>query len=201
IASGSASTRKLGNTSLCDRSARSSLTPRNSNRRLFSAPAIERERTLVALVELADAPREVAHPSMVGHRTRMQTLLLSVTVIVLNGLGNLSLTWGLRHAVDPLGLHPLRYLRAMIDPFVAIGIALLILWLLTRMALMSWADLTFVLPVTSIGYVLSAVLGCVFLQEVVSIERWAGTFLIFIGAMLVGVTTHHRTGRAPEEPK
>ena len=153
----------------------------------------------MALVELADAPREVAHPSMVGHRTRMQTLLLSVTVIVLNGLGNLSLTWGLRHAVDPLGLHPLRYLRAMIDPFVAIGIALLILWLLTRMALMSWADLTFVLPVTSIGYVLSAVLGCVFLHEVVSIERWAGTFLIFVGAMLVGATTHHRTPDVPEE--
>lgn len=155
----------------------------------------------MAPVELADAPCEITSPPMIGHRTRTQTLLLSVIVIALNGLGNLSLTWGLRHAPDPLGLHPLRYLRAMIDPFVAIGIALLILWLLTRMALMSWADLTFVLPVTSIGYVLSAVLGCVFLQEVVSIERWAGTFLIFIGAMLVGVTTHHRTGRAPEEPK
>ena len=114
----------------------------------------------MALVELADAPCEVAHPSMVGHRTRMQTLLLSVTVIVLNGL---------------------------------------VLWLLTRMALMSWADLTFVLPVTSIGYVLSAVLGCVFLHEVVSIERWAGTFLIFVGAMLVGATTHHRTPDVPEE--
>lgn len=153
----------------------------------------------MATLELADPPCEVAPQPVVRHRTRTQTLLLSITVIVLNGFGNLSLSWGLRHAHDSLGLHPLRYIRAMVDPFVAIGIALLILWLLTRMALMSWADLTFVLPVTSIGYVLSAVLGCVFLQEVVSIERWAGTFLIFIGAMLVGVTTHHRTGHVPED--
>ena len=43
----------------------------------------------------------------------------------------------------------------MLNPFVAMGIAALILALLTRMALLSLADLSFVLPVTAIGYVIA----------------------------------------------
>ena len=54
-----------------------------------------------------------------------------------------------------MGLNPFRlHSRYGESRFVAGGIGLLILWLLTRMALISWADLSFVLPVTSIGYVL-----------------------------------------------
>jgi uncharacterized membrane protein len=44
-----------------------------------------------------------------------------------------------------------------------------------------------VLPVTSIGYVLNAVMGAVFLGEVVSLLRWTGTALIVAGAALVGL--------------
>ena len=114
-------------------------------------------------------------------------------MILLNAIGNLSLTWGLRHVNEMLGANPLRYLSAMLQPFVAAGIALLILWLLTRMALMSWADLSFVQPVTAIGYVLNAVLGHVFLQEKITPQHWAGTFLIFAGAVLVGTTSQRGT--------
>ncbi len=113
---------------------------------------------------------------------------LAAAVVAFNAFGNLSLTWGLRHAALRLGVNPLGYVEVMLNPFVAAGIALLVLWLLTRMALMSWADLSFVLPVTSVGYVFSAILGEVFLREAVSMARWAGIVLIFVGAVLVGVT-------------
>ena len=130
----------------------------------------------------------------------MQTFLLVVAVVLLNAFGNLLLTWGLRHVADSLGLNPVHYLRAMINPFVAAGIAMLILWLLTRMTLMSWADLSFVLPVTSIGYVFATLLGFLVLHEDVSIERWIGTLLIFAGAVLVGATAHHHTKPPGVEP-
>ncbi len=130
-------------------------------------------------------------------RTCRQTLALSMAVILLNAIGNLSLTWGLRHVSDVLGTNPLHYLSAMLQPFVAAGIALLILWLLTRMALMSWADLSFVQPVTAVGYVLNAVLGHFFLREEITPQHWLGTFLIFMGAVLVGVTAQH-TSRTAE---
>lgn len=131
-------------------------------------------------------------------RSRAQALLLAAAVILLNAVGNLSLTWGLRHVEETMGLNPVGYIRAMVNPFVAGGIGLLILWLLTRMALMSWADLTFVLPVTSIGYVLVAFLGHFILHEAVSFQHWVGTFFIVIGAMLVGATTHQSDSPSEE---
>ena len=76
----------------------------------------------------------------------------------------------------------------MFHPLVALGIVLLIFWLLTRMTLFSWADLSFVVPVTAVGYVLAAVLGHFFLNEPVTRTNWIGTFLIFFGTAFVGVT-------------
>ena len=83
----------------------------------------------------------------------------------------------------------------MFQPWVGLGILLLILWLLTRMALLSRADLSYVLPVTSFGYVASAVLARFFLNEQITGLRWAGTLLIVIGTVLVGLG-NPRAGKA-----
>jgi uncharacterized membrane protein len=109
-------------------------------------------------------------------------------VIWLNALGNLSLAWGMKHVGESVNLNPLSFLRVMMDPAVATGILLLILWLLSRMTLLSWADLSFVLPLTSLGYVLAAVFGKVFLNETVTGAHWLGTGLIFVGTTIVGTT-------------
>ncbi len=85
-------------------------------------------------------------------------------------------------------MNPLAYIRAMVQPEVALGTLLLILWLLTRMALFSWADLSFVVPVTAVGYILAAILGHFFLREPVSLANWVGTLLIFFGTAFVGTT-------------
>jgi uncharacterized membrane protein len=79
-------------------------------------------------------------------------------------------------------------MRAVLNPFVALGISLLIVWLFSHMTLLSWADLSYVLPVTSIGYVLSAVAGKLFLHEDISRWRWAGILLIMSGVALVAHT-------------
>jgi drug/metabolite transporter (DMT)-like permease len=114
--------------------------------------------------------------------------------IALKAVGNLSLAWGMKHSPGRPSANPLHYLLAMLDPAVALGVGLLILSVLARMALLSIADLTFVLPVTAIGYVLAAFLGKTFLHEVVTPQRWAGTVLIVIGAALVGSTSESTTG-------
>jgi drug/metabolite transporter (DMT)-like permease len=89
-----------------------------------------------------------------------------------------------------VGLAPLGYLQAMLNPFVTLGISLLIFWLLTRMALMSWADLSFVQPFMGIGYVVAAALGRFVLHEQVGPPQWVGVLLIFAGSILVGATPH-----------
>ncbi len=80
---------------------------------------------------------------------------------------------------------PLLYLRAMIDPLVIIGIVMQIVWMLKRMSLLSVADLSFVLPVTASGYVISTLLGRLVLHEQVSLSRWMGAILISVGSALV----------------
>ena len=119
---------------------------------------------------------------------RFRIFALVLGVICLNALGNLSLAWGMKHSRESVGLNPLSFLRVMLDPAIAAGILLLILWLLSRMTLLSWADLSFVLPLTSLGYVLAAVFGKVFLNETVTGAHWIGTGLIFLGTTIVGTT-------------
>ncbi|MBV8070224.1 MAG: EamA family transporter [Acidobacteriaceae bacterium] len=118
---------------------------------------------------------------------RLKTLVLVLVVVSLNSFGDLALAWGMRHS-STVRTNPLEYLAAMANPFVELGIVLLVLWMLTRMALLSWADLSFVLPVTGTAYVMAAVLGKMFLHETISAVHWSGIFLIFAGTALVGST-------------
>jgi uncharacterized membrane protein len=117
-----------------------------------------------------------------------KTRLFAVIVVCSNALGNLFLTRGMKAFAGALSLSPAAYISAIFSPWVAAGIALLIVWMLSRMALFGWADLSYVLPVTSVGYVLSALMGRYFLGEQVSLRRWAGTLLIVGGTVLVGRT-------------
>ncbi len=109
--------------------------------------------------------------------------------LVLRPLGNVCLAWGMKHFGQVLSGNPLFYLRAMLNPFVALGISAFVLALLTRMALLSVADLSFILPLTATGYIFSTLLGRFFLAEQVSIGGWLGTILIFLGSALVSSTS------------
>lgn len=126
-------------------------------------------------------------------RIDLKTKLLTIFVVGANVLGNFSLSWGMKHQAADLGWAPLTYIRLIFTPWVLLGTALLILWLLSRMTLLGWADLSYVLPVTSIGYVMSAVLGKVFFGEQVTWQRWLGTVFIVAGIVFVGLTTANTT--------
>src|SRR4029077_1662215 len=127
-----------------------------------------------------------------------KTKLLTAFVVSTNVLGNFSMSWGMKHQAVDLGLSPLAYIRLIFTPWVLLGTALLILWLLSRMTLLGWADLSYVLPVTSMGYVLPALVGIYFLGEAISYQGWAGTVLIVAGIILVGVTQPNTTGSEPD---
>jgi drug/metabolite transporter (DMT)-like permease len=120
-------------------------------------------------------------------RLKWKTRVFAIIVILSNAFGNFFLDRGMRGRVTTT---PFEYVAAILTPWVMLGISLLILWLLSRMALLSWADLSYVLPVTSLGYVASALIGRFLLNEQISPQRWAGTLLIVAGTILVGMGTH-----------
>jgi drug/metabolite transporter (DMT)-like permease len=124
---------------------------------------------------------------------RLKTWVVAVVVVLANLAGNSCLSWGLKQRGRALGVSPFEYVAAVFTPWVALGIALLIVWLLARMTLLSWADLSFVVPVTAVGYALAAVAGRFLLGEQVSPQRWAGALLIAAGTALVGTTAIRTT--------
>ena len=117
-----------------------------------------------------------------------QSALLLVFVIFLKPFSNLFLAWGVRHFSQALSMEPVLFLRALLDPLVVLGITMQVAWLLARMALLSVADLSFVLPVTAIGYVLSTLLGKVCLHEQVGADRWLGVLFIVVGTICAGTS-------------
>lgn len=114
---------------------------------------------------------------------RVKTLILAAVVVLLNTAGNFYLGLGMKQAAPGVGP-----VMALLEPWVVVGIVLLIVWTLLRMKLLEWADLSFVLPVTAVGYVLNAAAGAMFLHEKVSALRWTGTALIMAGAVMTGLT-------------
>jgi drug/metabolite transporter (DMT)-like permease len=131
-----------------------------------------------------------------GARLVRKTRLVAVIVVLSSVLGNSSLSRGLHGRGPAFGAGPLAYFEAFLNPWVALGVCLLILWMLSRMALLSWADLSYVLPVTAAGYVLTGVAGHVLLAERLSPARWAGIALIVAGVALVGATNPRTKERA-----
>ncbi len=104
-------------------------------------------------------------------------------VIALNAAGNFALSVGMKRAAAGAGPVP-----ALLEPAAIAGIFLLIAWMLLRLRLLQIADLSFVLPITAVGYILNAAMGAAFLGEHVSLTRWAGAVLITGGAALTSLT-------------
>jgi drug/metabolite transporter (DMT)-like permease len=73
------------------------------------------------------------------------------------------------------------------------GIALMLLFMVCHMLVLSWADYSFVMPFTAIAYALVPLLGYLFLHEHVSAARWTGIVLIFLGVLLINRTPPRTT--------
>jgi drug/metabolite transporter (DMT)-like permease len=125
-------------------------------------------------------------------RLRVKTWICATVVVLSNVFGNFFMKRGMPAQLP----NPLAYITVLFQPWVSLGVFLLILWLLSRMTLLSWADLSYVLPVTSVGYVLVAIAGKVLLNEEITSKRWAGIILIVAGVALVSGGSSPQTGPA-----
>jgi drug/metabolite transporter (DMT)-like permease len=139
-----------------------------------------------------------------------KTYVLTAAVVVGNVLGNTLLSHGMRQVGRVVIVSPLQheiivslpaYLRAFVNPWVLSGVAVLALWMISDLALLSRADLSYVLPVTSISYVLIAILGRFALNEHISWTRWIGIIVISVGVILVGETSPRTTPEPPLEER
>jgi drug/metabolite transporter (DMT)-like permease len=67
------------------------------------------------------------------------------------------------------------------------GTLLMAIYFGLYMLALRWADLSFVLPLTALSYLLGALLARFYLHETVTPTRWLGAVVIVIGVVIVGL--------------
>jgi len=122
----------------------------------------------------------------------LKTFLLILVMVIAGPLGNVLLGKGMKHAGRlPLwppsaALHT--FLRVFGTGWIWLGVASLLAFFLANLLVLTWADYSFVLPASSLGYGVVALLGYFMLGEPVSPLRWLGIAIICLGVFVVGQT-------------
>jgi drug/metabolite transporter (DMT)-like permease len=106
-------------------------------------------------------------------------------IVVFGACGDVALSRGMKDVGNLSVSDPLQVLYALANPWVVGGILLLIGFMSCYLTALSFADLTYVLPATAVGYILMAILAKAFLHETVNPKRWAGILLISAGVGFV----------------
>jgi drug/metabolite transporter (DMT)-like permease len=81
--------------------------------------------------------------------------------------------------------HLFSLIAAFLNPWIVAGVILLIAFFALYTASLSWADLSYVLPATSLGYVMLALVAKFALHEEITTWRWLGIALIVGGVGFV----------------
>lgn len=125
--------------------------------------------------------------------------LFIVVVVVTNTIGNLFLAIGLARMPGFSFGSILGYLLAFLsNGWILGGITLMTLWMISQLSMYTWADLTYVLPVTASSYILTAILGRYVLNQHISLLHWAGIIVISFGVMFVSETPVHTSEELEE---
>jgi drug/metabolite transporter (DMT)-like permease len=130
--------------------------------------------------------------------------LVLAGVTVFAAAGDSMLSHGMKQTGN-ISIHNLASVFfALRNPWVALGIVLLLAFFASYMNALSWADLTYVLPATSLGYVLLALVAKFALHEHISLSRWLGIALISGGVGFVAggpaLTSHGHSHVSAESP-
>jgi drug/metabolite transporter (DMT)-like permease len=119
--------------------------------------------------------------------------LVLLAISVLASLGDFCLKVGMNQ-LQRIEIHNLHEaVVALTNPWVAGGTLLLVGFFACYISALSWADLTYVLPATAIGYVFMALLSVTLLDEHVSLWRWTGILLITAGVGFIANQPHKTT--------
>ena len=136
-----------------------------------------------------------------AHTLRTKTYVLIALMVCFGPMGDVLLGKGMKEVGElrdwsPGGLISF-FLQAISTPAIWLGISSLLLFFLSYMIVLSWADFSYVLPASAAGYAVVPFLGHLFLGEAVSPLRWTGVAFICMGVVLVGSTPASTTARAP----
>ncbi len=86
------------------------------------------------------------------------------------------------------------------NPNILVGLLFETLFFFGLLYLMSKSDISFVWPMTALGFVITPIAAHYILQEQVGIYRWMGIALIVTGAGIITWSEHQKTQSTPPPP-
>jgi drug/metabolite transporter (DMT)-like permease len=132
--------------------------------------------------------------------------LVLAAIVVFSSIGDTLLSRGMRTmpGLDHIGLSTIpQLIAAVFNPWVIAGIIFLLIFMAAYLTALSWADLTYVLPATAVGYFMMALLARFFLHEQMSYWRWGGVLMIMAAVGIVAngpeLTRHHKEPDASQQ--
>jgi drug/metabolite transporter (DMT)-like permease len=97
------------------------------------------------------------------------------------------------HAMKQIGeVHDFRpaalvrfVLRALRVGWMWLGVAMMAMAFFSLLAMLSFENVSFVVPVTALSYAAGAVGAAIFLREKINAQRWVGVAIVCVGVTLV----------------
>ena len=134
-----------------------------------------------------------------GPGRRLETYIMILIMVMVTPLGDIFLRKGMARIGAMASWAPADvfhfFFHAFTSPLIWLGIALQLTFFVAYLLVLSWADYSYVQPVSSaISYPLIALLARFILHESVTPLRWAGVAVICLGVFVVGRTHVKTTG-------
>ena len=121
----------------------------------------------------------------------MKTFLLLCSLILGSSLGEILSAKGMQQVGD-VSFRPRKLLGAILrmirNPFLFAGVICMAVSFFSFISLLSYADLSFVVPLTAVSYITNTLGARFFLHERISKERWMGTLMVAFGVSLVSLS-------------
>lgn len=119
----------------------------------------------------------------------LKTLVVMIAAVTAGTVGDILLSQGMKGMGD-LSARSFRgilsaFAEALVEPRIILGTAMLALFFVLWLAVLSWEDLSVALPLQALNYVIVALVARAWLGETVTPLRWGGILLICIGVMMI----------------
>ena len=119
----------------------------------------------------------------------MRTFLFLTIIVVVGTGGEIAWTHGMKRIGEVKDFRPRALLgifhRVVTSGWIWLGLALGALAFFCLLVLLSWAQVSFVVPATGANYIVGALGAKYLLKEQVSKARWAGMLLVAAGVVMV----------------
>jgi len=119
----------------------------------------------------------------------MRTAMIFAILVLSGASGEIAISYAMKqigevHCFTPRALFAV-FKRAVRLPWLWVGVALIGTGFFSMLTLLSWENVSFVVPSTALSYAVGALGAKFFLGETVNNIRWIGVLLVCIGVALV----------------